>query len=139
MSLHYCPLKTLTKSLPTVKLIPHHLQVAKARSKSRKLKATEGAVDQSSSDETSSATPERPKRTRSKMKTNKAAPPTLPVEGSDTEEGPKSTESEEDGTFKTPEPVKKPARSKLRKAKVCSRSFPVNCLFELKMYFQYNE
>ena len=73
----------------------------------------------SSSDETSGSTPEKPKRTRSKIRTNKAPPPSLPVADSDTEEGPKSTGSESDaGTFKTPEPVRKSTRSKLRKVKV---------------------
>ncbi len=57
------------------------------------------------------------------MKMNRVAPPRLPVDSSDGEEGPKSTESEDDvGTFKTPEPVKRSTRSKLRKAKVTSFS-----------------
>ena len=92
------------------------LQATKARSQTRKPKTA--GMEFSSSDEAGGVTPGKPKRTRSKMRTNKPPPPSLPVGSSDSE-GPKSTESEsEAATFKTPEPVRKNTRSKMRKAKV---------------------
>ena len=108
------------------------LQAAKERLHTHKQKTA--GVDLSSSDEAGGVTPEKPKRTRSKMRTNKPPPPSLAVGSSDSD-GPKSTESESDtGTFKTPEPVRKNTRSKMRKAKVCGLNIMRFCFLFLLFF-----